>query len=122
MEVTVFSINPNPRAFRWWFSRWYHGYRIIGKVSVKDPVLRREAAAAVRESALEYRGSSKCVIMPRHGVRVNSEHGSFDFVICYECTKMIIYDGDDVVATLDSGGSSDVLDGILRAARIRQAK
>jgi hypothetical protein len=33
-DMTLFSTNPNPRAFRWWFSRRFYDDRIVGQVRV----------------------------------------------------------------------------------------
>jgi len=121
-EVTLYSTNPDSRAFHWWFSRWFHDYRIIGRIRVIDPVQQRQVTATVRRAAQTYVGDTKCGFSPRHGVRLSSGSTTFDFLICFECSRMIVYSGDQHIVGLSIGGSPDALNRILRAARIRIAQ
>jgi hypothetical protein len=120
-EVTLYSINPDPRVFHWWFSRWFNDFRIIGQVRVADPVQRRQVAAVVRHAAQTYNGDTKCIFSPRHAVRLSSASKTYDFLICFECSQMAVYSGDQFAATLSIGGSPDALNRILRAAHVRIA-
>ena len=120
-EVTLYATNPDSRAFHWWFSRRFHGYRILGKVSVADPVQRREVAEVVSQAARTYRGDTKCMFSPRHAVRLASGAKTYDFLICFQCLQMEVYAGDQLVASLSSGGSPEVLNRIFRAGGIRVA-
>jgi hypothetical protein len=120
-EITLYSTNPDSRVFHWSFSRWFHGYRIIGKVSVLDPIQRRQVAAVVRRAAQTYIGDTKCVFSPRHAVRLSSGNKTYDFLICFQCLQMEVYSGDELVNKLSIGGSPDALNRILHAARIRIA-
>jgi len=120
-EISLYSTNPDPEAFHWWFSHWFHDYRIIGRVSVVDPVERRQVAAVVRHAAQTYLGETKCMFSPRHGVRLSSGPKTYDFLICFECLQMQVYSGDQVIAALSIGGSPEALNRILHAAHIRIA-
>ena len=123
-EVTLYATNPDSRAFHWWFDRRFHGYRILGKVSVADPVQRREVAEVVSQAARSYGGDggdNKCMFSPRHAVRLVSGAKTYDFLICFQCLQMEVYAGDQLVSSLSSGGSPEVLNRILRAAHVRIA-
>jgi len=120
-EITLYSTHPDSQAVRWWFSRWFHGYRIIGQVSVADPVQRRQVATVVRHAARTYHGDTKCVFSPRHAVRLSSGPKTYDFLICFECSQMEVYSGDQLIGQLSIGGSPEALNRILHAAHIRIA-
>ena len=120
-EIALYSTNPDSQAFHWWFSRWFHGYRIIGQISVTDPIQRRQVATVVRQAARTYIADTKCVFSPRHAVRLSSGAHTYDFLICFECLQMEVYSDDQRVADLSIGGSPDVLNRILHSARISVA-
>jgi hypothetical protein len=119
--VTVYAVNPDWRAFHWWFSRWFHSYRIIGQVVVADPMLQRQVALTVKQAAGTCGGEFKCIYSPRHAVRLTSGSKTYDFLICFGCAGMEVYSGDKTIASLNNGGSPDALNRILHAARIRVA-
>jgi hypothetical protein len=121
MEVTLYSTNPDSWAFHWWLSRWFHDYRIIGQVLVADPVQRRRVAAVVRHAAQTYTGDTKCIFRPRHAVRLSSGSKTYDFLICFECSQMEVYSGEQFITKLSIGGSPEALNRILHAAHIRIA-
>ena len=119
-ELTLYSTNPDSRAPHWWFSRWFHDYRIIGQVSVTDPAQRRLVAAVVRHAAqARVVGDSKCIFSPRHAVRLSSGSATYDFLLCFACSEMEVYSGHQLVTDRSIGGSPEVLNGILHAAHIR---
>lgn len=120
-QTTVFSLHPEYRAAHWW-NRQFHGYRIFGQVLVSDPKEARRVAADVKRTALTYSGDTKCIIQPRHGVRVVSGPRTYDFLICFECLKMEIFSGDRYVKSLSVDGSPHVMNRILQAARIHIAE
>jgi hypothetical protein len=121
-EITLYSTDPDSRAFHWWFSRWFYGYRIIGQVAVADLVQRRQVATVVRHAAQTYTGDTKCIFSPRHAVRLFSGSKTYDFLICFECSQMEVYSGDQFVAKLSIDGSPEALNRILGAAHIRIAQ
>jgi hypothetical protein len=90
-------------------------------VLVADPVQRRQVAALVRHAAQTGTFDTKCIFSPRHAVRLSSGSTTYDFLICFQCSQMEVYSGDQGVAILSVGGSPDALNRILRAAHIRIA-
>jgi len=92
-EMTLFSIDgvrdrggPLPPG------ESFHGYPVLGKVEVTDPVGRREVATALR-AGLSEREMARACFWPRHGVRVTEGGRTADYLICFECCQLEVYDG-----------------------------
>jgi hypothetical protein len=94
----------------------FHDYKVLARTTVKDEDARKTLAAAVLKGIAEGEAITKC-FEPRHGLRVVSKRKTHDFVICYQCTQIHIYAGDeepDVVSTTDA--SRAALDKALKDA------
>ena len=59
---------------------------------------------------------------PRHGVRVSDGKATFDFVICYECRRLLCCEGEKTVAYIGAGGTSKTLDAFLLAVHVPTEK
>jgi hypothetical protein len=71
----------------------FHGYPVLGKVEVTDPADRSEVAAALRDGLARSDGEMAACFWPRHAIRV-VEHGrATDYVICFECHQLAVYEG-----------------------------
>jgi hypothetical protein len=119
--VTLYSTNPDSRAFHRWFTRWFHGHRILGQVSIVDPAQQRQVTSVVRRTAQTYLFDTKCIFSPRHAVRLSSGPKTYDFLICFECSQMEVYSNDRLITQLSASGSPDLFNRILHAAHVRVA-
>ena len=120
-EATLYSLHPDPRA-PYWFASRFRGYRVLGRLPLKNEIHRLQVARAVAQAAQTYQGNFKCVFSPRHGLRVQSRGKTYDFLICYECSQMEVYAEEREIAELSIGGSPDLMNSMLRAAHVRIAK
>jgi hypothetical protein len=71
----------------------FHGRKVLGKTEVKKEA-RAKLVAAFTKAAQEadQKVSAGC-FRPRHGIRVQLDGKSYDFVICFECVAVMIYGG-----------------------------
>ena len=89
--VTVYSIDggrePQERAKT---AEEFHDYPVLGKVEVADTAAALELTSAVEE-AIDNHGGDKC-FDPRHGIRIVRAGRQIDYVICFQCENVYIYD------------------------------
>src|SRR5262245_9650245 len=97
----------------------FHGWRILGRTSIKDANTRKKLVAALKQGAAENDGMFANCFNPRHGIRVTHEGKTIDFLICFECMRVEIYadqmrDGDFLTAR----SPQPVFDEVLRQAGV----
>jgi hypothetical protein len=99
-----------------------HGYKILGQVTLDG----KDAATAITafESSILKKKRHFTVLCfdPRHALRVMVNAQTYDFLLCYACGYLYVYRGDKIIATLDAGGSPNVLNALLTAAKIPLSK
>ena len=66
----------------------FHGYDILGHAEITDANERRALLGALARGARESDGAIGMCFNPRHGVRVEQNARSVDFVICFECLQL----------------------------------
>ena len=116
-QMTVYSTIPDPADPALAGARFFHGYRILGEVSVSAATDQQRVAETIKDAVLHFPDPSIC-FNPRHGIRVTDGHSAYDFVICFECGLMDFYVGDQHVGGTEIGGPPDVLNSILTAAGV----
>ncbi|MCD6051483.1 MAG: hypothetical protein K0Q55_2892, partial [Verrucomicrobia bacterium] len=96
----LYSLHPEPAAFRRpqtpqeatnvvsKLGEEYHGFEILGRAEVVDPVQRRELVDALKRGVSEGKGPAPSCFSPRHGIRAVKGGVTVDLVICFECISM----------------------------------
>jgi hypothetical protein len=86
-SLEVLSLHPveQPEA-----SNAFHGFPILGSVSVVDEKTKSRLTAALVEGLLEPVSAANC-FNPRHGVRAGRQGAEVELVICFECNHARIY-------------------------------
>jgi hypothetical protein len=69
----------------------FHGWRILGRTTIKDANTRKKLVAALKQGAAENDGIFANCFNPRHGIRVTHEGKTIDFLICFECLQVQVY-------------------------------
>jgi hypothetical protein len=83
-ELTVYSLDPSSskadidqeRLGEW---------RVLGKVDVKDPQVRKEIAAAIQAAVTHPDGTQNKCFEPRHAVVVVEKGQTLEILICFNC-------------------------------------
>jgi hypothetical protein len=85
--LEVLSLHPveQPGA-----SGTFHGFPVLGSVSVVEVTTKSRLTAAVVEGLLEPVTAADCFI-PRHGVRAGRLGAAVELVICFECNRARVY-------------------------------
>lgn len=75
-----------------------YGYQVMCDAEVDDVELRREITKLVA-SGLAPEGGTDACFNPRHGIRAVVDGRTIEFVICYECRSLQIYEDGDFKAS-----------------------
>lgn len=69
----------------------FHGFAILGTMTIADRGTRDELIRALRAGMRSSDGTVLACFMPRHGIRVTRGTEVTDFVICFECQGVRVY-------------------------------
>jgi hypothetical protein len=78
----------------------FHGYLVLGSHRENDPQLLRELVRELEDAAEKWSGGIIVCFNPRHGIRVSQDGKNFDLSICYECSRVHIYEGSKEVGVM----------------------
>jgi hypothetical protein len=97
----------------------FHGWKVLGKTTVKDADMRKQLLAALAKGAADNKGVVAGCFNPRHGIRVKAGDKTTDLVICFECFSASVYVGDEKAGSfLTTGSPQPALDKVLMDAKV----
>jgi hypothetical protein len=101
----------------------FHEWKVLGKTVVKAEETRNKLVAAIKQGVEDTEGVTAKCFRPRYGIRVTHDGKTYEFVICCECFKAVVYE-DAKVATrfMIAASPQTVFDQVLRDAGIPLAK
>lgn len=96
-----------------------NGFKILGRLALTDPKKRSAAVGAVTDAIrhADYHKIAMC-FFPRHALRVTANGRVFDFVICYECGQIRLYEKGAFVAKIGIPSAPEALNKLLSEAGI----
>jgi hypothetical protein len=80
-EIELYSLDPSERGVK----DGFHGWKVLGKTTVKDAETVKKLAAAFKKGVEENKGIAAACFNPRHGIRLTHDGKTVDLVICFEC-------------------------------------
>jgi hypothetical protein len=115
-DITLFSLDPEihdgsglPRM---------RGFCVLGQVAIQGSN-RNEVVQAIRQDIAGWEGKMDLCFYPRHAVRATYNGVSYDFLICYQCSNLQVFDSSDrPPAVIGVSGTGDVFNKILHNAGI----
>lgn len=118
-EITLYSIRPEP-LMPPHQDEGFQGYEVLGSVVLTDAAVVESARKVIRDSVAAYdENHATCCFNPRHGLRIRTASKTFDFLLCYECAKLIIFaDSKQLQPTLGVGGTPKLLNDILTVHKV----
>ena len=97
----------------------FHDYKILGRTSIEDAASRKQLNEALRAGAKENTGMVAMCFNPRHGIHVVRDGKSMDFVICFECMQVAVYENDKrIEGFLVTGSPQPIFDDVLTKAGV----
>lgn len=96
----------------------FHGYRVLGKIELKDAATRQKVVAALREGLEpDSKDFARC-FWPRHAFRAEKGGVVTDYVICYQCHWFKVFTGDKVQDIVTNSKPVEMLNKMLKDAGI----
>ncbi len=100
----------------------YFNHEVLGRISITDEATRGKLNRALQSGIRNSDGSMMACFMPRHGIRVTHGNVTTDFVICFECRQVRMWQGGMLVAVFPTTGDpQQVFDQVLRDAGVALA-
>jgi hypothetical protein len=78
----------------------FHGFFALGSHRENTPRLLQEVVQELNDAAEKWTGGIDKCFNPRHGIRVSKDGKNFDLSICYECSRVHIYEGMNEVGVM----------------------
>ena len=91
-QIELLSLNPERPQEK--PKDGFHGWKVLGKTTVKDADTRKKLIAAFKEGVAKNDGTAALCFNPRHGIRATHDGKTAEFVICFECLHGQTYLGD----------------------------
>ncbi len=114
-QCELYSILPGPEPGA--PKEEFHGYPVLGKVSINDRAARERLTNVLKAGVLAGHGGN-CFV-PRHAIRTVKGATTTDFVICFECKHVYIWrNGEPGVGFKVGRTPEPVFDEMLKGAGI----
>lgn len=96
---------------------FFHSYPIAGKAELGGADAKKAIDAFLDASAFWMPGEFQC-FTPHHALRIVSNGHTYDYLLCYMCNAILIYEDQKKITYQNAGGTPDVLDGLLKAGNV----
>lgn len=70
----------------------FQGYPILGQLEISDDALKTRIIEAIRKGLADSDGSLAGCFWPRHAIRSVTGGRTTDYVICFECQQLEVYE------------------------------
>jgi hypothetical protein len=117
-DVVLYSLEPEGGADA---SESLHDFTILGRTKL-DRERMPTAINAFRAAISDWDGAIYMCFNPRQAIRVTAHNHTYDFLLCYECHQLYVYEDDKLLQSLGASGSPKVLNDLLKTAGIPLAK
>jgi hypothetical protein len=94
-----------------------HNFEILGQTTL-DPVETHVAASEFESATNKSSADFYQCFDPRHALRIVSNGHTYDFLLCYSCHSLEVYQDDKMVTGANAEGSPVLLNELLRKHHI----
>ena len=101
----------------------FHGWKILGKTTVKDAETRKKVVAAFKKGVEDNKGGPAFCFNPRHGIRISHDGKTTDLVVCFECSQVQVFVGNELIWSFwPENSPANTFDEVLKAAKVPLAE
>jgi hypothetical protein len=93
------------------------GYWVLGSTELTNDAARA-ATRAFQNAIAESRGPVARCFDPHHGLRLSADGHVYDYLLCYHCGQMQVYEDGKFTSMVGVTGSPEALNAMLKAARV----
>ncbi|HEV8577488.1 MAG TPA: hypothetical protein VGX68_00280 [Thermoanaerobaculia bacterium] len=118
-QIVLYSLEPWEQAGA--NEEVLYRFKVLGRKELD----REQSAKAVAELEAAIAGWDGMVAMcfdPRHALRVKTAVHTYDYLLCYACHQLYVYEDGKLIKELGAAGSAKVLNELLSAAKIPLSK
>src|SRR5690606_712500 len=72
----------------------FHGWRVLGKITIRNARWQSKISRKLTEGLESQGGGRATCFAPHHGLRIVTDKGTTDMVICFMCDQVNIYHPD----------------------------
>lgn len=121
-QLTLYSIDGSdyPKESEPKTSEKIGRFPVLGKVEVSDPIVREQILSELRQGIVESGTAAKC-FWPRHAIRIVTKGRSIDYIVCFECSQILVKEGARSKIILTSEHARSYFNKVLEEAHIRLA-
>lgn len=94
-ELMLYSIDGTKEPVQPIDGEAFHGYPVLGKLTITDPDDRQKIMAALDQCIAESNVDTAFCFWPRHGLHLVRKGKTIEYTICFECLQMFVSDGAD---------------------------
>lgn len=123
-EMTLYSIEPDlsekelNKIKENKSKPFFHEYVILGSTKIEGKKNQVKVSNVIKDAVMiMYDGGARC-FAPRHGVSVTDGKVTYDFLLCFSCGYMSVYEGEELIEHVDIDGSNKILNEILINANV----
>ena len=97
----------------------FHRFKVLGRTVVTEAATRKRLYRALQSGARWNLPLQALCFIPRHGIRATAGGATVDLVICFECSQVRVWQGENDVTTFIVGQSPErVFEEVLRDAGV----
>jgi hypothetical protein len=118
-KVTLYSLEPWDRPTPG--DKTLRNVKVLGQTEL-DEGRGAKAIAKLKAAVSGWDGMMSAYFDPSYALRVTAKEHTYDFLLCYECHLLAVYQDDQLLTTLGASGSPKVLNELLSAAKLPLSK
>ena len=96
----------------------FHSYPVLGSTVIDSAEERQRLMAALLGGIESYQGPPADCFNPRHGMRLIYPDHQVDYVICFECYQVRVFDGPDQYTELTGDAPRIMFNDILNRSKV----
>src|SRR5262249_52472178 len=94
-----------------------HRFPVLGKTVLTGKNVKK-AVAAFQDAIARSTGPRYACFEPHHALRIVSGDHTYDYLLCYDCSAIVVYQDDKEIQYQSAAGSPAVLNELLREAHV----
>lgn len=113
-EVTLYSLESElPKGVH---EDGFYRYKILGKTKLSKA--KAKEATGAFQKAISTWGTHALCFEPHHALRVIADGHTYDYLLCYSCNGIVVFEDSKRIADLSISGSPDILNALLTTAHV----
>jgi hypothetical protein len=116
-QIELYSLDPKDED-----RKDFHGWSVLGKVTIRDDETRKRILDALYTSLAEAKGLSPACFEPRHALRATFNGKTIEIFVCFHCLNVEFIMGTKATMEHISNSAEAVFDEVLTSAGVPLAK